>query len=144
MSNVSSKHLFNDIQLILIYEIFLLHFKLAFRSPIRFKQCIKLWLWLKNNYFMTKNFSYVGIIYLQKEEKGKSHNSSWKDIAKLRCLVNWTIQYIISEHWCDFLRAIPFLLTDNKEVGLHNFTKHVFDAGHFPAEQKHLRPLDIV
>ena len=78
----------------------------------------------------------IVVLYRDKKKKGKqynkTYNSSSKDITKLWSLVNGTVQYIIYQHWSDFLCTVPPLLTDNKEVWLHNFTKHVLYAGHFP------------
>lgn len=64
-----------------------------------------------------------------------AYNSSSKHIAKLWRLVDWSIQNIIGQHWCDFLWTIPLMLTNNKEVGFHNFTQHEFQSCHFPTNK---------
>lgn len=72
----------------------------------------------------------------ESENEGKTaYNSRCKHIAKLWRLVYWSIQNVIREHWCNFLRTIPLLLANDKEMGLHHFTKNVFYACHFPLEQ---------
>lgn len=65
-----------------------------------------------------------------------AYNTRSKDIAKLRGLVDWTVEDVIGEQRRGFLRAIPLLLPDHKQMGFHHFTEHVLVPRHLSKRTK--------